>query len=228
MTAAETKETLSPDVQVTITGRNVEVPDHFAERVENKLAKVSKLDPSLAFFHVELLHEKNPSMADRAERIQITATGKGHLVRAEANEDSFYAALETAIGKMTRSLHKVKARRSIAHTGHRVPMSMGEAAAQIQAEGDAAEKQGPVGKYDIDPYENLAHDEIPGQIVRTKTHAAKPMSVEDACGEMELVGHDFYLFINEETGCPSVVYRRRGYDYGLIQLKDSDKAEESA
>ena len=97
--------------QVTITGRNVEVPEHFQERVNDKLAKIERLDPTLTFFHVELQHEPNPRRDSEAERIQITATGKGHIARAEAKEDSFYAALETALGKMERSLRKVKVRR---------------------------------------------------------------------------------------------------------------------
>ena len=96
MTAPAGNDSLSPDVKVTITGRNVEVPDHFAERVNAKLAKIARLDPTLTFFHVELQHERNPRRADESDRIQITATGKGHIARAEAKEDSFYAALETA------------------------------------------------------------------------------------------------------------------------------------
>ncbi len=96
-TPADKNNVLSPDVKVNITGRNVEVPDHFAERVHSKLAKIARLDPTLTFFHVELQHEPNPRRADESDKIQITATGKGHIARAEAKEDSFYAALETAL-----------------------------------------------------------------------------------------------------------------------------------
>ena len=113
---AENNDVLRPDTQVTITGRNVEVPDHFAERVHAKLAKIARLDPTLTFFHVELQHEPNPRRADESDKIQITATGKGHIARAEAKEDSFYAALETALARMERSLRKVKARRRISRT----------------------------------------------------------------------------------------------------------------
>jgi len=118
---AENNDVLRPDTQVTITGRNVEVPDHFAERVHAKLAKIARLDPTLTFFHVELQHEPNPRRADESDKIQITATGKGHIARAEAKEDSFYAALETALARMDRSLRKVKARRRISRSGHRAP-----------------------------------------------------------------------------------------------------------
>ena len=87
-----TAEGAAPEAQVEITGRNVEVPEHFAERVNAKLAKVERLDPTLTYFHVELQHERNPRRADESDRIQITASGKGHIARAEAKEDSFYAA----------------------------------------------------------------------------------------------------------------------------------------
>ena len=218
MTSANdhSQESLSPSAQVTITGRNVEVPEHFQERVNGKLAKIEKLDPTLTFFHVELQHEPNPRREAQANRIQITATGKGHLARAEAKEDSFYAALESAIGKMERSLRKVKVRREISMGGHRAPKSTGRIAAELAAEAEqarAAQEQ-PTA----DPYAAQVEDQLPGQVVRTKEHPATPMSVDDALSEMELVGHDFYLFINSETNRPSVVYRRHAYDYGLITL----------
>ncbi|MCZ9309226.1 ribosome hibernation-promoting factor, HPF/YfiA family [Corynebacterium uberis] len=218
--AAEHAETLSPEARVSITGRNVEVPEHFAERVNSKLAKIEKLDPTLTFFHVELQHEPNPRRESQADRIQITATGKGHIARAEAKEDSFYAALETALGKMQRSLRKVKARRSIAQSGHRAPKGAGELAAGLAHEAERAREN--QGQYDVDPYADQIEESLPGRIVRTKEHPATPMSVDDALSEMELVGHDFYLFVDEETQRPSVVYRRHAYDYGLISLTEEN------
>lgn len=207
------------NAQVTITGRNVEVPEHFQERVTEKLAKIERLDPTLTFFHVELQHEPNPRRESEAERLQITATGKGHIARAEAKEDSFYAALETALGKMERSLRKVKVRRENVKSGHRAQKGTGQIAAELVAEAEAA-KPGKEERY-IDPYAETVEDVRPGQVVRFKAHPATPMSVDDALSEMELVGHDFYLFINEENNKPSVVYRRHAFDYGLISLTDA-------
>ena len=203
-------EALSPEARVTITGRNVEVPEHFQERVNSKLAKIEKLDPTLTSFHVELQHEPNPRRESEAERIQITATGSGHLARAESKQENFYAALEAAVDKLERSLRKVKARRNIALSGHRAPKGAGVLAAEMEADAKAAQKRAEdqAGMYDVDP----------GQIVRSKVHPNTPRSVDDALSEMELVGHDFYLFINEETNRPAVVYRRHAYDYGLIEL----------
>lgn len=222
-----TAEGLSPEAQVTITGRNVEVPEHFQERVNAKLAKIEKLDPSLKSFHVELKHEPNPRREAQANRIQITATGSGHLARAEAKEDSFYAALESAVGKLERSLRKVKARREISMSGHRAPKSAGVMAAEFEREAKAEQEraEAQVGKYDVDPYADQVDDFTPGQIVRTKVHPNTPMSVDDALSEMELVGHDFYLFIDQETSRPAVVYRRHAFDYGLIELADPSEIE---
>ncbi|MEZ2121497.1 MULTISPECIES: ribosome hibernation-promoting factor, HPF/YfiA family [unclassified Corynebacterium] len=218
---ADNKDGLRPETQVSITGRNVEVPEHFAERVNSKLAKIERLDPTLTFFHVELQHEPNPRRSDQSDKIQITATGKGHIARAEAKEDSFYAALETALSRMERSLRKVKARRQISRSGHRAPLSTGEIAAELTAKPKEVEE--PQGPFDVDPYADSVQDVVPGQIVRSKEHPAVPMSVDDALSEMELVGHDFYLFVNEENGQPSVVYRRRAFDYGLITLTEPEE-----
>jgi len=199
----------------------VEVPEHFQERVADKLAKIERLDPTLTFFHVELQHEPNPRRESQANRLQITATGKGHIARAEAKADSFYAALETALGKMERSLRKVKVRRENVKSGHRAPKSTGQLAAEMVAEAEAS-KAAKEDRY-IDPYAETVEDVRPGQIVRFKEHPATPMSVDDALSEMELVGHDFYLFVNEENNKPSVVYRRHAFDYGLISLTEENE-----
>lgn len=220
-------EGLGPDVVLTITGRNVEVPEHFQERVSGKLAKIAKIDPTLNSFHVELKHEPNPRREQEAERIQITATGSGHLARAEAKEDTFYNALDAAVAKLERSLRKVKARRTTPMSGHRAPKGTGKLAAELEAEQKAAQAREAAaqGPYDVDPYEDQVEDLTPGQVVRTKVHSNAPRSVDDALSEMELVGHDFYLFINEETNRPAVVYRRHAFDYGLIELADEAEAE---
>ncbi|TVR27443.1 MAG: ribosome-associated translation inhibitor RaiA [Ilumatobacter sp.] len=217
-------DTSSPKAQVIITGRNVVVPEHFAERVKAKLAKIERLDPTVTSFHVELQHEPNPRRESESDRIQITATSRHHLARAEAKEDSFYAALETALAKMERSLRKVKARRTIARSGHRVPPNTAAIAAEI-AEG-AADSEQDTGRYDVDPYADSVEDIAPGRVVRTKEHEAIPMTVDDALSQMELVGHDFFLFVNSEDQRPSVVYRRHAYDYGLISLVSEDAPDD--
>ena len=131
------------------------------------------------------------------------------------------------MAKLERSLRKVKARRTTPMSGHRAPKGTGKLAAELEAEQKAAQAREAAaqGPYDVDPYEDQVEDLTPGQVVRTKVHSNAPRSVDDALSEMELVGHDFYLFINEETNRPAVVYRRHAFDYGLIELADEAEAE---
>lgn len=202
----------TPDAQVTIRGRNVEVPDHFKNRINAKLAKIEKMSPTITRFDVILLHENNPRLAKVSQRIEITLRGKAGIARAEAAEDTFYGALESAIAKLERQMRKARTRRKISQSGHRRPQSVGEATAQLAAEAAPAEV--------VDKYADGVDEQLPGQIVRRKEHDGTPMTVDDALERMELVGHDFYLFVDAETSSPSVVYRRRGYDYGVIRLQE--------
>ncbi|MBB1032174.1 ribosome-associated translation inhibitor RaiA [Dietzia sp. SLG310A2-38A2] len=202
----------APDAQVTIKGRNVEVPDHFATRIHTKLAKIEKISPAITRFDVVLLHEKNPRLAKASQRIEITLKGKPGVARAEAAEDTFYAALESAVAKLERQMRKARTRRKISHSGHRRPQSVAEATAELAPEAAPADV--------MDEYADGVDDQLPGQIVRRKEHDGTPMSVDEALEKMELVGHDFYLFRDAESGHATVVYRRHAFDYGLITLSD--------
>lgn len=202
----------APDAQVTIKGRNVEVPDHFATRIHTKLAKIEKISPAITRFDVVLLHEKNPRLAKASQRIEITLKGKPGVARAEAAEDTFYAALESAVAKLERQMRKARTRRQISHSGHRRPQSVAEATAELAPEAAPADV--------MDEYADGVDDQLPGQIVRRKEHDGTPMSVDEALEKMELVGHDFYLFRDTESGNATVVYRRHAFDYGLITLSD--------
>ncbi|MBC7296651.1 MAG: ribosome-associated translation inhibitor RaiA [Dietzia sp.] len=202
----------APDAQVTIKGRNVEVPDHFATRIHTKLAKIEKISPAITRFDVVLLHEKNPRLAKASQRIEITLKGKPGVARAEAAEDTFYAALESAVAKLERQMRKARTRRKISHSGHRRPQSVAEATAELAPEAAPADV--------MDEYADGVDDQLPGQIVRRKEHDGTPMSVDEALEKMELVGHDFYLFRDTESGNATVVYRRHAFDYGLITLSD--------
>lgn len=226
--AVEGEDELAPKAQVLIHGRNVEVPEHFANRIKGKIARLERLDPTIKRFEVELRHEKNPRRADHCNKIEITVRRKGPLVRGEAGEPSFYAALESVCDKLERSLRKIKVRRRISRSGHRAPKSLAEISAEfapehlVGVEGDekpatdAAPADGDVG--DVDIYADTVEDVLPGRIVRRKVHEDVPMTVDDALYQMELVGHDFFLFHDKESDKPAVVYRRRAYDYGLITL----------
>ena len=200
--------------EVVVKGRNVEIPDHFRVYVSQKLARLERLDRTVYLFDVELDHERNRRQRKSCQHVEITARGRGPVVRGEACADSFYAALEAAIAKLESRLRRVKDRRKV-HYGDKTPVSLAAATAVVpQPEPSFDDIEAPhVG----DPDGTNGHHQ-PGRVVRVKEHEAKPMSVDDALYEMELVGHDFFLFYDSQTERPSVVYRRHAYDYGLIRL----------
>lgn len=196
---------------VVVKGRNVEVPDHFRIYVSEKLFRLERFDPSIYLFDVELFHERNRRQRKNCQRVEITARGKGPIVRAEACADSFYAALESVTGKLENRLRRTKDRRKV-HYGEKTPVSVAQATAALAAVEEAKPAQS------AEPAEPELPDDGPGRIVRTKVHSASPMSVDDALYQMELVGHDFFLFHDSSSDRPSVVYRRHAFDYGLIRL----------
>ena len=213
-------------MDIVVKGRNVEVPDHFRTHVQEKLALSERLDPRVYRVDVELFHEKNPRQSSQCQRVEITVRGKGPIVRAEACGETFYASLDAAVLKLEARLRKSHDRRRV-HHGLRTPVSAAEFAQAISSNGT-----GPAGDVAVldedetardaagdDTAGDTAPDDTETLIVRDKTHAAIPMTTPEALHEMELVGHDFFLFSCKETGLPSVVYRRHGYDYGVIRLE---------
>ncbi len=200
--------------EIVVKGRNVEVPDHFRTYVSEKLARLERFDRTIYMFDVELDHERNRRQRKSCQHVEITARGRGPVVRGEACADSFYAALESAAAKLEARLRRHKDRRKI-HYGDKTPTSLAEATAIAPSAFDLPAASSDTATTDLD---GLADGHEPGQIVRVKDHTSKPMSVDDALYEMELVGHDFFLFHDQESDRPSVVYRRHAFDYGLIRL----------
>lgn len=226
-------------MEIVVTGRNVEVPDHFRGLVEEKLVRLERHDHKIVGMEVELFHEPNRRQQKSCQRVEITGRGGcGAVARAEASAADFYAALDMAVGKLAERLRRSHDRRK---PSRRDRVHASRLAADASAV--ALMEQAPPGTDTIP--EPRSHDEslsdaeltelteltdlteleeqweaeyLPGRIVREKTHTASPMTVDEALSRMELVGHDFYLFSCSDTGRPSVVYRRRGYDYGVIRL----------
>jgi len=196
-------------MEVVVRGRNVEVPEHFRQHVADKLVRVERYDSKIIRTDVELHHERNRRQNDSCQHVEITCRTRGPVVRSEACAADFYRALDLAIEKLERPLRQAADRRRV-HYGRRTPTSVATATAAAVNSSTQSAEPGPVSAEDA--------DDGPGRIVREKEHPAKPMTVDQALFEMELVGHDFYLFADQDTGRPSVVYRRRAYDYGLIRL----------
>jgi len=230
-------------MEIVVKGRNVEVPEHYRTHVGEKLERLQRYDKKVFRYEVELFHEPNRRQAKNCQRVEITGRGKGPTVRAEACAGDFYAALDLALNKLENRLRKMHDRRRV-HYGRRCPESVAEATAAAVAAGGApapgrrsstavldapaplAETAPAATAEDIElPTQQRWDDDeaaehLPGRIVREKHHSSKPMTIDQALSEMELVGHDFYLFNDVEAGVPSVVYRRKGFAYGVIRLAD--------
>ncbi len=216
-------------MDIVVQGRNVEVPDHFRVRVSEKLTRAERYDPKMNRVEVELAHESNPRQSKNRQRVQITVTGRGPAVRAEAAAESFYAALDLAADKLEGRLRKARGRR-LSRVTSRAPLAAVAAgavpggpaapptAAQLDRDARRADGADEVGSGGIGGDEDGDLGEGPGRVVRVKDHPADPITVDEALLRMELVGHDFYLFNDSESGSASVVYRRKGFDYGLLRL----------
>jgi ribosomal subunit interface protein len=216
-------------VDIVVKGRKTEVPERFRKHVAEKLEKIQKLDGKVISLDVEVSKEPNPRQADRCDRVEITLLTRGPVVRAEAAAADPYAALDLAVSKLEARLRKAADKRRVHRGGSRTPTSVAEATAgllggELNGSRTDGEPRGEV------PTTRIASMEVQGEgplVVREKTHAAAPIALDQALYEMELVGHDFYLFIDSDTGQPSVVYRRHGYDYGVIHLKADPSAGEA-
>ena len=202
-------------MDIVVRGRQVAISDRFREHAVAKLSRIERLDGHVSTVDVEVCQEHNPRLADVAVRVELTCRGKGPVVRAEAAADTKYAALDAAIARLEERLRRSVDRRR-AHRHHRTSDVVDQlAAATPGAVGAGA----IVGDRDSDAPAGLLDELAEGpMLVKDKVHQASPMTLDDALYEMELVGHDFFLFVDKETRMPSVVYRRRAYDYGVIHL----------
>ncbi len=208
-------------MDIVVKGRNVEVPDHYRQHVGEKLRKVERYDQKIISVDVELFHEKNPRQSDICQRVEITCFSRGPVVRAEAVAADFYSALDVAINKLDARLRRAADRRRI-HRGRHAPVSVAAATASL-VDAVLPPQEPPASAWTATNAESAddweaRDDNQPWRLVREKEHPGHPMTVEDALFHMELLGHDFYLFNDKESGRPSVVYRRRAYDYGVLSL----------
>ena len=202
-------------MEVVVKSRHMDVSDRFRSHVEEKLTRLEKHDHRIIRVEVELDKERNPRQADRAVRIELTAFSKGPVIRAEAAAEDKMAALDIAMDKMATQMRRAADRRRV-HHGRHTPVSVAEALGGIEPE-----PNGTAARAEEESTRTVGPITVMGDgplVVREKTHPAEPMTLDQALYEMELVGHDFYLFVDKESERPSVVYRRRGYDYGVISL----------
>lgn len=204
-------------MEIVVNGRNSEISERFREHVEEKLLRLEKYDSRQRInrVEVEVTHEKNPRQHDTAAKVEMTLRSRGPAVRAEAASTDQHSALDAAIDKLESRLRRAVDRKRI-HHGDKTPTSV--AAAMSSAPIEDLVIDAPV---DDVPRSKAGPIDVEGDcplVVREKTHEGSPMTLDQAMYEMELVGHDFYLFLEKDSMRPSVVYLRKGYDYGVIHL----------
>jgi ribosomal subunit interface protein len=231
-------------MEVIVRGRHITVPARFRQHAAAKLAKLEKLDQKAVRIDVEVSEERNPRQSDRRERVELTIRSRGPAIRAEAAADDRYAALDLAFAKLESRLRRAADRRKVKDTVSvrspgvlagampEAPPGPGAgppaAASEMNGYEVARPRPGEAGHADArsdpdqaEPESGLVPIQMEGDgplVLREKVHAAKPMTIDQALLQMELVGHDFYLFHDRDCDRFSVVYRRRGYDYGVIRL----------
>ncbi len=245
-------------MNIIFKGRRTDVQERFRKHASAKLGKLEKLDHKAIRVDVEVSQERNPRQSDRRERVELTIRSRGPVIRAEAAADDRYTALDRALAKLEERLRRAVGRRKAARHGppQAAPMPGTDAGPpplaapapgpEVEApgteEGPAGEREEPPGAAGRgrwngqgDPGESDEAGLVPIQmegngplVVREKFHQEEPISVDEALEQMELVGHDFYLFRDERCGLPCVVYRRRGYQYGLIRLVENAREDMTA
>jgi ribosomal subunit interface protein len=232
-------------MDIVFKGRHTDVLERFRKHATGKLAKIEKLDRGVIRVDVEVTAEHNPRQAGRKERVELTITTRGPAIRAEAAAEDRFSALDLALAKLESRLRRACDLRKDRYGYAGRPETAAEAA--LEAELDSTSEPGaePLASdlgaalADAVPASRTAPDSAAGQapaadgeetivaiemqgdgplVVREKTHVATPMTIDQALFEMELIGHDFFLFTDTGAGLPSVVYRRRGYQYGVIRL----------
>ncbi|HJB09861.1 MAG TPA: ribosome-associated translation inhibitor RaiA [Candidatus Brachybacterium merdavium] len=222
-------------MEINVVGRHMDVPDRFRRHLTDKLDKVTQFAPAAMRVDVEISQEKNPRRAELSDRVELTVHDDGSVIRSEARADDLYGALDIAYGKLLERLRRARDRRKDHRRGRnrahqisgeslRTMVPDGEPPAALQDPPPAAAEDSTTDTKADDVTENdVAYDGSP-VVIREKKHPASPMTVDDALYRMEMVGHDFFLFIDSETSNPKVVYRRKGWNYGVIELEQEPAA----
>jgi ribosomal subunit interface protein len=221
-------------VEITVTGRNLGVTDRFREYAIEKAEKIDHLAERAIAFEIKVSRHHETRGSSGEDRVELTLFGPGPLVRAESAGSDKYVAFDLAIGKLIERMRQSKDRKKV-HRGQHRPVSLHEASADGFSVVDLVPASPQV-------LERVVTGEIPVQavgrnpddadyspvVIRRKVFPSSHMTVEDAVDHMELVGHDFFLFIDSATDYPSVVYRRKGWDYGVIALEEQEEPAASA
>jgi ribosomal subunit interface protein len=203
-------------MEIVVVGRHTEVAERFRQHVEDKLAKVTQYAPTARRVDVEVTHENNPRLSGMSERVELTVRAKGPVIRAEAAADDRFGALDIAIDKLTERLRRSRDRRKDHRRNGVLPSVDVRSYDDVLADQPVPEPEPAMLAEPGDEIEHQLGDSP--VVIRQKLHRAEPMTCDDAVEQMELVGHDFFLYVDKETARPAAVYRRKGWTYGVIQL----------
>ena len=188
-------------MHLVIKGRNMEVNDRLREYVEKKIGKMNKYLPDAQEVRVELAEEKSRKASER-EVVQVTMRANGTLLRAEERNSDIYAAIDAVADKLHGQINRFKGKR-------RRKIERAQVAAVEALETEFLSAAMAPGAEEEDLFE--------GQIVRTKRFSMTPMSEDEAIDQMELLGHDFFVFYNATIDSVNVLYRRSDGNFGLLQ-----------
>lgn len=181
-------------MQVVVKGKNMEVSEKLRRFVEGKLSRLERVLPEIAEAEVELSSTKAKSASGRYV-VEVTLKANGALIRGEQSAADTYTAMDAVMDKIDRQIARFKTKRFGAFN-----------------KGGAETKA-----VEVETEEGVEPAEEEGRLVRIKRFTMKPMDVEEALEQMELLGHNFFVFSNSETGRVSVVYKREDGNFGLIE-----------
>jgi len=206
-------------MEVKITARNLTVSDRFREYVSDRTHKVEQLAHKVQSLDIKVTRHDHSRNSGPEDQVELTVFEPGHVIRAEAHAGDKFAAFDIALGKLSERLRRASDRRKV-HHGHHGSIGTSELTAHDFAELDIRPADSDVLLGKTPPAEAPQAPDMGESpvVIRRKEFEATPMTVDDALYHMELIGHDFYLFLDSETGKPSVVYRRKGWNYGVITL----------
>lgn len=206
-------------MEINITARNLSVSDRFRDYVSERSHKVEQLAHKVQSLEIKVTRHDHSKTSGPEDQVELTVIEPGHIIRAEAHAGDKFSAFDIAFGKLSERLRRAADRRKVHHGAHG-SLGTSELTASDFASLDihAVDADVLLGKASAESAESAPDLGESPVVIRRKEFAGNPMSVDDALYHMELVGHDFYLFLDSETGKPSVVYRRKGWNYGVLTL----------
>ncbi len=188
-------------MELSVQGHGFGVPKKLQTHIEKKVARLERYLPGIENLRVEL--SKQSSRRDAQKTVQLTVQRKKTLLRVEVSNGDLFNAFDTALDKMYKRIARYKGRRTDQRNNGITEDLELESAEELPSEALAA-----MAEY--------SEEEVP-KVVRSKRFQIVPMSIEEAIEQMELLGHDFFVFTHEDDSKTKVLYRRKGKDYGLLQ-----------